>query len=157
MAFLLILSLILNPFWTGVVFAEKASNSDLSFSVALWADEVRDKGDFDLNPDGIFKRGERAYAYLELEGFSWEEQEGYLHTDVHVDVALRTKGGFRLFFSEDLLEFDSLYLNPPENFWFYIYVDVPWWAPRGTYITEIIVRDEISGETLIEHREIQVR
>ena len=158
MVLFLVLSLLLSPCLVQPVWAEQAGPTELFFKVALWADEVRDRGDFDLNPDGVFQKGQRAYAYLELEGFGLEETpQGYLRPKVHIDVGLRTRWGLRLFYEEDLLEFDSLYLEAPSDFWFYIWVDIPWWAPRGVYRTEITVRDEVKNEILLESREIEVR
>lgn len=136
--------------------AQSASPQGLHFSTAQWAYDVRDRDDYDLNTDDAFPRGQRAYAYLELVGFEMLEQDGYYLLQLGIDVALKTTWGLTLFNQPDLLEFDSFYLRPPDDLWFYIWVDIPRWAPPSTYITLITVRDLISGQTLEEAREIRI-
>ncbi len=136
--------------------ALEKTEPQLNFVVAQWAYEVRDEGDYDPNFEGAFPRGERAYTYLELEGFSLAEIEGLFYVELAVDVNLRSKRGFKLFSRTNVLELDSWYEQPPATIWFYIYVDIPWWAPRGVYSGEIIVRDQLNQGVLVEEREIRV-
>lgn len=129
----------------------------MRFTVAQWAYEVRGEDDYDLNPEGTFARGERGYAYLEIADFGVAQDDTpFFFLQLDVDVALETKNGLRLFSQEDVLELKEWYVEPPETTWFYIYVDIPWWAPRGVYRTLITVRDGITDLCLEEVREIVV-
>jgi hypothetical protein len=58
---------------------QSAEMSTLHFSVAEWAYEVRDQGDYDPNPTGTFFRGERGYAYLEIEGFGVGQKDNLFY------------------------------------------------------------------------------
>lgn len=129
----------------------------MHFTVAEWAHEVRGEGDYDPNPTGEFARGERGYAYLEIADFGIGQSDQLFFLQLNVDVALETKNGLRLFSQEDVLEMEEWYMEPPESTWFYIYVDIPWWAPRGTYRTRITIRDGVTELALEEIREIMVR
>lgn len=141
----------LNP-----VHAQRAEPGEMYFAVAEWAYEVWDEDDYDLNQTGAFPKGERAYAYLELAGFSTVQSNGAYAYHVSVDVGLETTWGLGLFKQADLVEFDSLALDPPSTLWFYIWVDIPRWAPSGTYVTVITVLDQISGHILQEKRKIRI-
>lgn len=136
--------------------APEAAQPKLHFAVADWAYEVRDEGDYDPNPEGRFRRGERGYAYVEVAGFSLVEVDGLSVLKLAVDVALQTKRGFTLFSQQDVLELEEWYIEPPETTWFYIWVDIPWWAPRGVYRTLLTVRDLLGDDVLQEVREITV-
>lgn len=140
----------------GFAAAPETTPPELHFAVAEWAYEVWGEGDYDPNPEGRFLRGERGYAYLEVSGFSLGEENGLHFLKLAVDVALQTKGGFTLFSQKDVLELEEWYLEPPETTWFYIWVDIPKWAPRGVYRTRLTVRDLLSEEVLQEVREIAV-
>ena len=135
---------------------QSAEMSTLHLSVAEWAYEVRDQGDYDPNPTGTFFRGERGYAYLEIEGFGVGQKDNLFYLVLDVDVALETKNGFRLFSQQDVLELEEWYFEEPTTTWFYIWVDIPWWAPKGTYKTLITVRDGVTGQSLEETRDILV-
>src|SRR5690554_1526024 len=137
--------------------AEEAQAEAMHFIAAEWAYEVRGEGDFDPNSTGEFSRGERGYAYLEVADFGVGREGQLFYLDLAVDVALETTGGLRLFTQKDVLELEEWYFEPPITTWFYIWVDIPWWAPRGTYRTVITVRDGITGLALEESREIRVR
>ncbi len=126
------------------------------FTLAEWAFEVRGEGDYDPNPSGEFRRGERGYAYLEMRGFGIRERSDFFFSTLNVDVALETKNGFRLFSQKDVLELEELHVEQPVSTWFYIYVDIPWWAPKGVYKTLITVRDAISETSVEKTREILV-
>ena len=78
--------------------------------------------------------------------------------DLRVDIALRSGWGVKLFSQEDLVEYTlpQEAFPPPETVWFYIWVDIPWWAPRATYRAEVTVRDLVSGEAVSLEREITV-
>lgn len=128
----------------------------LHFTVANWAYEVRGQDDYDFNTTGTFPKGERGYAYLEVAGFELATEEGWFVLRLNVDVALQTQKGFSLFSKENVLELEEWYLEPPESTWFYIWVDVPWWAPRGVYRTLITVRDLVNEESIQETREIKI-
>ena len=128
----------------------------MRFTVADWAYEVRDEGDYDPNPSGIFSRGERGYAYLEIEGFGVGQRENLFYLLLNVDVALETRNGLRLFSQKDVLELEEWYFEEPRSTWFYIWVDIPWWAPKGVYRTLITVRDGVAETSLEEVREICV-
>lgn len=137
-------------------YAHEVGPGDLHFVTAEWAYEVRDEDDYDPNPAGTFPKGELAYAYLELAGFSLARHNGMHAYHVIVDVGLQTTWGLTLFKQTDLLEFDSFSCDPPDTLWFYIWVDIPRWAPSGTYVTVITVRDEIGGHVLEEKRKIEI-
>ncbi len=67
---------------------------ELHFTTAQWAYEVRDENDYDPNPGGgAFPKGQRAYAYLELAGFSLLNVDGGSAYHVLVDVGLQTTWG----------------------------------------------------------------
>ncbi len=157
MLVVLILCIFLGANGVNCVTAQTLESSSMYFSVADWAFEVRGEADYDVNPTGEFLRGERGYAYLEIAGFALGESYGFHFLQLNVDVALETMRGLRLFSEDDVLELEEWYLEPPKSTWFYIYVDIPWWAPRGRYRTVITVRDALSGLSLEEVREIVVR
>lgn len=147
--FLLLFTVLTN---TGVV---QATDS-FHFVNVGWAYEVRGYKDYDLNTDGTFPRGSRAYAYLEVEGFSsTEHDDGYL-SDLAVDVSLRTRQGILLFRQTDLVDYHAIDRHPPSTLWFYIWVDIPRWAPRATYIAEVTVRDRVGDSAITKAQEIQV-
>ena len=137
--------------------AEAVVAPGMYFTAAEWATEVRGENDYDPNPSGEFTRGERGYAYLEIADFGVATEGDFFFLRLNVDVALETKHGLRLFFEQDVLELEEWYIEPPATTWFYIYVDVPWWAPRGVYRTLITVRDGLTDLSLQEVREIVVR
>ncbi len=138
------------------VYAREKEAGDLYLAVADWAYEVRDQGDYDPNPTGRFPKGQMTYAYLELAGFTTAAHGDLYSYHVAVDVGLKTTWGFPLFKQADIIEFDETSPNPPETLWFYIWVNVPRWAPRGTYVTVITVRDELGGYILAAEREIEI-
>lgn len=156
MFILLTLCIILSLACPGMGYAHMPEENVLNFTVIDWAYEVRDQGDYDRNSTGAFPKGERAYAYLELTGFTCDIDDNFYFTDVHVDVALKTKKGLKLFSRKDVLIMDSYYIETPDILWFYIYVDVPWWAGRGEYKAELIIRDEVVGETLAVSKDIEI-
>lgn len=136
---------------------ESSINDALQFVVAEWAYEVRGEADYDPNPSGVFQRGSRAYAYLEVEGFAVGTEAGEPVVDLRVDVALRSRGGLKLFYQAGLVEFTLTQpAFPPERVWFYIWVDIPWWAPRATYRAEVTVRDLVAQKDVSLEREITV-
>lgn len=140
-----------NPAW-----ASDEETTALRLARGEWAYEVRGADDYDVNPEGRFPRGERGYAYLVVEGFELGREDSYYFLRINVDVALETQGGFRLFFQRDVLELEEWYLEPPPDTWFYIYVDIPWWAPKGDYVAVITVRDMLAGTELEEKQEVTV-
>lgn len=156
MLVLLILCIFLGLSYPQCALAQEQEALSLHFSVAEWAYEVRDAGDYDPNLSGQFRRGERGYAYLEIEGFGVGQKDGFFYLQLDVDVALETKSKLRLFSQKDVLALEEWYFEPPASTWFYIFVDIPWWAPKGIYRTVITVRDAVSETTLEEVREIMV-
>ena len=140
-----------NPAWAN---AEEAV--ELRFAQAEWAYEIRGQDNYDPNPEGRFKRGERGYAYLVVEGFEVRKEEDYYVLRLNVDVSLETQKGFTLFSRKDVLELEEWYLEPPSSTWFYIWVDIPWWAPKGVYVAVIDVHDELGGTSLQDRREVTV-
>lgn len=156
MFIVLTLCIILNIACPYQVFANTSSDDALRLTVADWAYEVRDQGDYDFNSTASFPKGERAYAYFELAGFAAKEENDLFSTDVRVDVALKTHKGLKLFSQKNVLIMDSLYEYRPDMLWFYIYVDVPWWAGRGEYTTELVIRDELSEEVLVASQDITI-
>lgn len=157
MLVVLILCIFLGLNCSNYALVEAVEAPSMHFTVAEWAYEVRGEDDYDLNPTGEFARGERGYAYLEVADFGIGERDQLFFLQLDVDVALETKNGLRLFSEKDVLELEEYYLEPPESTWFYIYVDIPWWAPRGSYVTVITVRDGVAELSLEEKREITVR
>ena len=153
----LILCIFLGLACPNFALAESVEADAMHFPVAEWAYEVRGEGDYDPNLSGEFSRGERGYAYLEMAGFGVGQEGKFFFLDLTVDVALETTGGLRLFTQKDVLELEEWYLDPPATTWFYIWVDIPWWAPGGTYKTVITVHDGVTGLSLEESREIVVR
>lgn len=153
MFILLILCLTLN---VGQFSAEAASVGELRFTVAQWAHDVRDQGDYNPNPSGAFPKGQRGYAYLEVAGFQLAQEDGWFLLRLNVDVALQTKGGIPLFAQKNVLELEEWYIEPPESTWFYIWVDIPSWAPKGLYRTIITVKDLVGEVSLEEKQEIRI-
>ncbi len=120
----------------------------LRFIEVQWANEVHGYQDYEPNPKGLFQRGERAYVYMEVAGFESrydEEKEAY-HTDVTIDVRLRSRIGIPLFSENNMVDYVHWDSFQPNSLWFYIWVDIPGWAPRSTYQAEVTVRDRV-GET----------
>ena len=76
------------------VYAREKEAGDLYLAVADWAYEVRDQGDYDPNPTGRFPKGQMAYAYLELAGFTTAAHGDLYSYHVAVDVGLKTTWGF---------------------------------------------------------------
>lgn len=140
-----------------VVHAQDKAVGQMQFVKAEWAYEVRGEGDYDPNPSGVFSRNSRAYAYLEVEGFTVGDGGTDPLVDLRVDVVLRSNSGLKLYSQENLVEYTLNSLAaPPSRVWFYIWVDVPWWAPRTTYEAEVIVRDLVGGLDVIERRPIVI-
>jgi hypothetical protein len=154
-ACVVILLLLAVPGWA---WADEGLETGMAITVAEWAHDVRDEGDYDPNPSGVFPRGSRGYAYLEVEGFAVGGSGDENLVDLRVDIALRSGWGVKLFSQEDLVEYTlpQEAFPPPETVWFYIWVDIPWWAPRATYRAEVTVRDLVSGEAVSLEREITV-
>lgn len=151
MAFILLFLLFFN-FAAPVTAEEVITESGFRFTELGWSDDP-DADYLEYEPNqGVFKKGTRAYAYFEVAGFSTLPQDEKYLTHLAVDVHLKTSGGFRLFTQRDVVDFDSLDWQPRESVWFYLYVDIPWFAPRATYIAEVVVRDLISGKE-IRHQE----
>ncbi len=142
---------------TVTVCAESPEETGMQFIQIGWANEVLGYNDYVLNEDGVFRRGERAYAYLEVEGYATSQEGEYTVTDIAVDVALRASFGLRLFYQQDLIDYRQLHQTAPDTLWFYIWVDIPTLAPSATYIAEVIIRDRISGEILKHQERVVVR
>jgi len=157
LVWLLVLLLAAGPAPAAGAETERADESTMEIVVAEWAYEVRDEGDYDPNPSGVFARGTRAYAYLEVEGFARGADVTQPLVDLRVDVGLRSRLGIKLFSQEDLVEYTMPHGPfPPDRVWFYIWVDIPWWAPRTTYVAEVTVRDLVAGGSVTLQREITV-
>lgn len=157
MLLVLILCIFFGLSSSGFAAPEHVEAPTMHFTVAEWAYEVRGEDDYDPNPEGKFARGERGYAYLEVADFAVAQEGAFFFLDLAVDVALESQRGIRLFSQKDVLELEEWYIEPPLSTWFYIYVDIPWWAPSGTYRTLITVRDRITDLRLEEVREIVVQ
>lgn len=142
----------------GVTFAEDSAGeqSGLRFSDMGWSDEEDDYFEYEPN-QGVFKRGSRVYAFMEVSGFTSDYQDGYYTIDLTVDVYLKTTFGLRLFGQRDVIEFDDRTKEPLECVWFYLYVDIPWWAPPASYIAEVVVRDRLSGVEVVHQEKLTVR
>jgi hypothetical protein len=142
---------------TLLVEANLQSEVGMEIVRAEWAYEVRGEGDYDPNPSGVFRRGTRAYAYIEVEGFALGTAADDPLVDLRVDVALRTRTGVKLYSQAEVVEYTLKQpASPPELVWFYIWVDIPRWAPRATYKAEVIVRDLVAAEAISLQREITV-
>ena len=139
-----------------MAWAHEQSTPSLYFSVAEWACEVRGEDNYDPNPAGEFKRGERGYAYMVVEGFGTDKEDDFFVLRLDVDVALKNAKGIRLFSQKDVLNLEEWYLEPPLATWFYIYVDIPWWAPKGNYKAIVTVRDAVANTVLEEVKEITI-
>ncbi len=120
------------------------AENPLRFSDMGWSHDEDDFFEYVPN-EGVFKRGTRVYAYMEVVGFTSQMVDEYNKIDLSVDVYLKTSFGLRLFRQLDVIEFDDMTKEPQDRIWFYLYVDIPWWAPRGTYIAEVVVRDRLDN------------
>ena len=116
----LILCIFLGLSFPTQALAQNAEQCTMRFTVADWAYEVRDEGDYDSNPSGIFSRGERGYAYLEIEGFGVGQKENLFYLLLNVDVALETRNGLRLFSQKDVLELEEWYFEEPGSTWLHL-------------------------------------
>lgn len=121
-----------------------------------WAHEISGYGDYLANYDGVVHRGERAYAYFEVADFAVRDTEDGFLTDIKVDVMLRSSSGLPLFKQSNLVEYTEYATAYVDTLWFYIWIDIPSWAPRGTYQAEVIVRDEVSGDRIHARQPIRV-
>lgn len=130
--------------------AELPEHPDFSFITIGWADEVLGYQDYVSNEEGVFGRSSRAYAYMEVIGFTHEPTEVGYASHLTVSVSLHSASGRRLFGQDDLIDHHAVEVNPPDSVWFYIWVDIPWWAPSGEYEASVVVRD-LLGEEVIEH------
>jgi len=144
----LILSLVCSPAW--------AAETGFRFSDMGWSREEDNFFEYVPN-EGVFERGKRVYGFMEVTEFANEYADGVYRIDLTVDVYLKTTFGLRLFGQRDVIEFDDHDTEPIETIWFYLWVDIPWWAPRGTYIAEVVVRDRIGNQNIVHSERIRVR
>lgn len=128
----------------------------LRFSDMGWSSDEDDFFEYVPN-EGVFERGTRVWAFLEVTGFESYFEDGYYYNDLAVDVYLKTGFGLRLFRQLDVIEFNDPSDQPEEYIWFYLWVDIPWWAPPGTYIAEVVVRDRMSSQEVIHAEKLRVR
>lgn len=127
------------------------NDSGFHFSDLAWSESLDTWEDYRPN-EAVFSRGTRAYAYIEVTGFTNEEIGGEYQHDLTVDIYLRTGIGIRLFNQKNVIEFEEVTSFFQESVSFYIWVDIPWWAPSAAYYAEVIVHDRIN-ETEIRHEE----
>jgi hypothetical protein len=135
---------------------DQAQETGFCFSDMGWSREEDNFYEYVPN-EGVFERGKRAYGFMEVSGFENSYADGKYHIDLTVDVYLRTSFGLRLWVERDVIEFDDTDSEPIETVWFYLWVDIPWYAPRGTYIAEVVVRDRISGQQISHKERIRVK
>lgn len=133
----------------------QVNDTSFRFTDLGWSSDPDDY--FEYVPDeGRFKRGTTAYGYMEVGGFeNYYDGESY-YIDLTVDVYLKSSFGLRLFAQYDVIEFQDSYRQPQETVWFYIYVDIPRWAPRATYVAEVVVRDRLSEIDLVHEERLTV-
>ena len=97
--------------------------SSLRLVQGEWAHEVRGMDDYDPNPEGRFKRGERGYAYIVVEGFDVGQDGEYyfLHLSVdavsytHLDVYKRQEDIEKSKAGKNACRVQAGYGNGPEN------------------------------------------
>lgn len=155
--FLFTLAVVLALTLSHLTKADGESGGALQLLTAEWAYDVRGEGDYDPNPTGVFSRSSRAYAYLEVNGFAVGESSEEPLVDLRVDVVLRSNKGLKLYSKDNLVEYTlARPAAVPDKVWFYIWVDVPWWAPRTTYRAEVIIRDLIGEVEMVTEREIVI-
>lgn len=147
LAFILLFNLAAPVSANGVV-----NETGFRFTQLGWSEDPDDDYLEYVPNQGVFSKGTRVYAYFEVEGFSTTLQNDKYSTDLAVDVYLRSSGGIRLFSQKDVVELSTQDNKPRDSVWFYLYVDIPWFAPRATYVAEVVVRDLSSGEE-IRHQE----
>ncbi len=133
------------------------NEQEMEFIKIGWANEINGYDDYEPNESSEFSHGQRAYAYMEVTGYRVEATDGKYLTDLAVDVVLRGSFGIRLFSHTDLIDYRELHSLPPATLWFYIWVDIPRFAPRTTYQAEVIIRDRISGQKLQHQESIRIR
>ncbi len=136
----------------GGIAGELREHDGFSFTTIDWADDVLGYQDYIPNPEGVFSRSSRAYAYMEISGFAYDTTEAGYASHLTVSVSLHSASGRRLFRQNDLVDYDAVDKTPPDTIWFYIWVDIPWWTPHGDYTASVLVRDMI-GEQEIQHDE----
>ena len=131
----------------------------LRFLELAWADEIYSYAHYEPNVDGVFQRGTRAYVYMEIAGFEsrFGEEEKQFLTDVTIDVELYSRIGLRLFRESEIVSYTYWDASEPESLWFYIWVDIPAWAPRSTYTASVTIRDRIGDEVLVEEETLLVQ
>ncbi|HHX02065.1 MAG TPA: hypothetical protein GX739_05260 [Firmicutes bacterium] len=157
----LLASLVCNPTAAAELPSElpasaKAEEAGFRFSDMGWSKE--EDNFFEYVPNqGVFERGKRVYGFMEVTGFENYYTNEIYHIDLTVDVYLKTGFGLRLFGQRDVIEFDDTAKEPIEDIWFYLWVDIPWWAPPGSYIAEVVVRDRIGNQKIVHSERIRVR
>ncbi len=142
--------------WEAQQTSEDILETGFRFTDLGWSDDENDFFEYVPN-QGVFKRGTRAYAYLEVAGFTNYCEDGKYYIDLAVDVYLKSSFGLRLFVQRNVIEFKDSAKEVIEDFCFYLYVDIPWWAPRAQYIAEVVIRDLVNGEELKHEEKLTVR
>lgn len=161
MIFVMILVLIFTPLVTPntMLAADETSidqeETGFRFTDLGWSEDEDDFFEYKPN-EGVFKRGTKVYGFMEVAGFANSFRDDKYHIDLTVDVYLKTTFGLRLFGQKDVINFDNSSKKPIDEIWFYLWVDIPWWAPRTSYIAEVVVRDQISNEDLSHEEKITV-
>ncbi len=133
-----------------------AHDTGFRFTDLGWSNEEDDFYEYIPN-EGVFKRGTRVYAFLEAAGFSNYFKDDMYHNDLAVDIYLKSSFGLRLFGQRNVIEFNDSAKTPIEDIWFYLYVDIPWWAPRAKYIAEVVIRDKVSGKELKHQEKLTIK
>ena len=128
----------------------------LRFSDLGWSKDENDFFEYVPN-EGVFERGTRVWGFMEVTGFESYFADGLYYNDLTVDVFLKTGFGLRLFGKRDVIEFNDGTDEPQEYIWFFLWVDIPWWAPPGTYIAEVVVRDRVGEQEVVHADKLRVR
>ncbi|NMB38157.1 MAG: hypothetical protein GX994_01090 [Firmicutes bacterium] len=136
--------------------SEDVPETGLRFTDLCWSDDQDNFFEYVPN-QGVFKRGTRAYAYLEVAGFTNYYEDDKYHIDLTVDIYLKSSFGLRLFAQRNVIEFKDTAEEFIEEISFYLYVDIPRWAPRAQYTAEIVIRDLVNGEELNHEEKLTVR
>ncbi|HKM17670.1 MAG TPA: hypothetical protein VJ064_05570 [Limnochordia bacterium] len=135
---------------------EEEEEAGFRFTDMGWSKEEDNFYEYIPN-EGVFERGNTVYGFMEVTGFENRYADGMYHIDLTVDVYLRTSFGLRLWVERDVIEFDDTDTELIDTVWFYLWVKIPWYAPRGTYIAEVVVRDRIANQQIIHRERIRVQ
>lgn len=147
LVFLLLISLV--TLITGCTQKEAPPTLALGIRNAELCSFVSDEGDYTVQPDATFQRGDVVYLYFEIPGLTVKAVDGKFEIwGKFSELKLFDPNGDMIVRLVDYIEYHDATLDEAPNFgWFYAWYETTEEDIPGQYRFEFMVTDGLSGAT----------